>query len=497
MYWTIVSVDRIWKEYAELLPEAAFTLTNGTRKIKVSGWLPCHANNIQYEVKLRNEKRISAIVSVRKKGKKGYVSKPKRVDRKLYDALQAFSYRTPALWAAAIVYPLSKLCELCIRDLCLTLASRPRVVCTMGSQFALNKYMFDEDMAVVATNQILVTLGRTPIEDVATFKAQIQWQQRIRTDTGSFKPPPDGVENVQKYQSLWCSNEDIQAARTIADAFTPSTCTIVIGSPCESRVPRDAIVVVRNLEDAYRWKCHVSTGKLHMMRVPQVNTVQLGLGDITILESGRDVYVAWAHLWGVNDWCELIRFQPVSYTCIGRLDQYPAGRGQIFKNMCDHELFSRMQTRHYGTSHVVQIEDVTDIEAFVKDVVKKHGVVQCFADVPKDWQYIDTGRRTLGFPRRIRTIRPGVSTIEPPRIALYEEHHTKQAGFNASVKRVSTYDGLPVDAAIYLCKPETKAFDIHVARTHCRGTLYIVNCSTCLFSMQRRPPRRVTINPFI
>jgi hypothetical protein len=152
---------------------------------------------------------------------------------------------------------------------------------------------------------------------------------------------------------------------------------------------------------------------------------------------------------------------------------------------------------HHGASHVVMVDHAVDDE-WIQNIVSKHKVVQCFADEPDQWPHVDTGRRMLARPRRIRTLRSRKRNREETsgRFPLYEEKYARHPGYNASVLTVASYHGLPVDGAIYFCSPDTKSFDVHVARTHCRGTLYVVKCTTCLFALQRRPPRRIALNPF-
>ena len=91
--------------------------------------------------------------------------------------------------------------------------------------------------------------------------------------------------------------------------------------------------VVRSLEDAYKWKCFVDGGQLHILNLPNIQRAHLdermdtlcdlGVGDLNVLQPNQDIFVAWSHLWGVEQWSELIDRTPTSITCIGRLDQYP------------------------------------------------------------------------------------------------------------------------------------------------------------------------------
>ena len=152
--------------------------------------------------------------------------------------------------------------------------------------------------------------------------------------------------------------------------------------------------------------------------------------------------------------------------------------------------FDHIQSFHAATDNVIEIDSVQNKKDFINKIQQKYKVVQCFADFPIE--NIDCGRRKFTNPFRIRTIKSDNTLYEEQRI-----HLPDKAGENASVQNIRYYQGLKVAAGIYFCSEKTTPFQIRVARTHCRDALYIVGCKTCLFSMQKQAPLKITINPFI
>lgn len=512
MSWRIHEIHRLWdhvKDTHQILPSCSFTLVNGNgTKRRASGWLPCHFGNIEYNLTLGKTGRIVQILQVRKNGPKKNPKRNQRIENRThYDRINKNSYTSDGLWALSVAYPVWWLVKQNITEVAEELKQKPEAICLRDSSIFLPNLLFNEKKAIETVQRIHIQLGYPPIDQDAVSQ-RIAWQKCTRSNTGSMEKPGPHVTHIQKFQDLWASKKDILFIRNIAQTMTPSMCTIIQGSPCPSMIPNNATIVVRSLEDAYKWKCFVDGGKLHIVNMPNINrehlgesmkTVlkELGISDLKILEPNQDVFVAWSHLWGVEQWYALIDRSPTSMTCIGRLDQYPAGRGQIFRDMCQSKTFSTTMAYHHGSSDVVMIDHEVD-EQWIQGIVTKHKVVQCFADEPEKWSHVDTNRRMLTRPRRIRTLRSRKRDRDSKcnNFPLYEEKYARHSGYNASVLSVATYQGLPVDGVIFFCSSNTKSFDVHVARTHCRGTLYVVCCTTCLFALQRRPPRRLALNPF-
>lgn len=217
----------------------------------------------------------------------------------------------------------------------------------------------------------------------------------------------------------------------------------------------------------------------------------MGLPDIRLLPSGARVAIPWAHRWGIEQWLALAEKQPESLMCIGRLDQYAGGRGQIFRQMLDASY--PCQIGHHFKMNRVEMVTTDDVAAFVHQL--DYPTIQCFSEesIPQ----INTRRRWIHRPRRIRTLTKRTwAAAQPPRIALHEEPYTLQMGDNASVVRVSTVL-TPVDVGVYICTATTKSFDIHVARTLCRHKLFVVNCREPPFMWEVKAASRIAISPFI
>ena len=136
--------------------------------------------------------------------------------------------------------------------------------------------------------------------------------------------------------------------------------------------------------------------------------------------------------------------------------------------------FDHIQSFHSATDNVIEVATVPNKVEFVNKIQQKYKVVQCFADYPIE--NIDCGRRKFTNPFRIRTIKKNNMLYEEQRI-----HLPDKAGENVSVQNIRYYQGLKVSAGIFFCSEKTTPFQIHVARTHCKDALYIVECKTCLF----------------
>ena len=311
------------------------------------------------------------------------------------------------------------------------------------------------------------------------------WQHRTRYNTASWEKP--GVDSVEKYKGRWTDTNDIQIRQQLTQHFRPDNTNIIKGSPAASTIPEDAIVIVRNTEDAYKWKMRVRvvSNNIYTLKAWFDNDRYRNLigSPLSVCPSEQThVFVAYAHLWGQSDWQKLMNSNHTSYTLIGRLDQYPGGRGQTFRDMCESNTFDQKLYRHIGAEVVLeaQMDDISEI-------TKKHQVVQCFYNSGTP-PAIDTNRRQLTKPYRIRTLRETIGD----NFHYHEEAPQREKGTNASVINVRNFKGIPVQAGIYICSEDTTSFDIHVARTHCLQALYIIGDTPGMFAFERRPPARNT-----
>jgi len=480
MSWSIVQVLCLWENHPGKLPSGKFILTDGRTTKQANGWLPCHHRNISYDLEFKPNGDILNINNItRLKGKKKHKVLAKAfkysITREEYNVKADIAYRDQATWTIAVLYRQWRIMHMDIQRTFQIITNNPEQLYNRYSEVSRVELHYNKEKALKAVNKALSSWGDAPLKDLTGFNARMDWQIATKYNTASFKSPGKHIHNIQKYQELWTTQEEIDMARTIQKAIRTDNCDVHLGSPTFTM---DGIVVVKNEEDCYRIQCYVETDNIVIL-----NNKEISLNN-------EHVCIPWAHTWGIDDWLKLIEHQPKHYTCIGRLDQYARGRGQIFQNMIDAK-WNVNKTIHIKVP-IVEMTQVENVHAFLQTIQAK--VIQCFSH--EKWPNVDTGRRWLSNPRRIRTL-INREDVLPPRIPLVEEEFTLHTGNNASVLPVWSYEGLPVEVGVYLCGPKTKAFDVHVARTHCRYKMYVVNCTTSLFSWENKVPKRITINPFI
>ena len=489
MLWTchISRIDRIWEAYPNILPRCAFILTDGTLVKKISGWLPCHYKNVFYTLEI-NDKNIQRIVNitlgVKRKNDEVIRSAIQRFKKfkieyfQHYKSLALKAYKSKSLWVLSIVYPFWKI-KILDRDLTYaSLLTNLMQICDRESSLSNPKLWYNKILA----KDILIQIARIAEKEItwADFDIHMNIQEQLCIDTG-MKRPPLIRKNIQKYKGLWTTNAEISRTRLIAATFRPDNVQLQLGSPCPSHIPSDAICICVHDEDIFRWHCSVEWGTLYTVE----NCPRL---------KDKTVYIGFAHHWGVKHWAKLaLKLPKCSFVCIGRLDQYSRGRGQIFRDMYESVKFQYISVYHKATDNVEMVQ-TDDIPSFIQETQQKHSnwPIQCFANNPLNWKQIDLGR--VWHMGKIRTIRFGTKEHEN---TFYEDKCTHTHGKNASVLKIQKYQGLPVPFSVYICSEETTAFHIHVARTFTQHLLYVVNCSTCLFSFEKKAPSRITINPFI
>lgn len=525
MSWQIVRVLRLWQVYPHILPPGKFILVDADGKKKTcTGWLPCHHANVQYELAfkpngdiarvlwmnmLRNKKR-APVSAAGKQIDKGKLA-PMGYTKEEYFKQAEHAYRDQATWTVAVMYPHWRIYDMDIPRVFSALTHNPEAICKRYSPACIDALMYAPDKALAAVNKMLKTLSEPPHDDLNGFNARMKWQLDTRYSTATREQPPECVPDIQHYQNMWTTVDEIEHAKVLKDAFE-DIIEVWQGTPCQQAIG-DRLVVVATLEEAFALKCFVKTD-IYMMSLPfqEEDRKQMGLPGIRVLPKGARIAIPWAHRWGIDKWMALADFQPVSMMCIGRLDQYAVGRGQLFRQMLDaypskighHFKMNRVemvstddvaafvkQLDHHFKMNRVEMVSTDDVAAFVKQL--NYPVIQCFSE--ENIEGIDTGRRWLSRPRRIRTLTTR-SSVKPPRLALEEEAFTLQVGENASVVNVRSVL-TPVDVGVYICQANTKPFDIHVARSLCRHKLFIVNCQNVPFMWEAKVPARTAISPFI
>lgn len=510
--WFIEKITRIHFPDEHLLPSCQFILTDGKTRKDVKGWLPCHHTNVAYELQLVSN-RIYAVIDMcidkKKKQKTKVVTEtarkiktqknfaPKLLTADTYKTKAMKAYTSMSLWVCSVVYSHWELRHMNIDKTFQELTRDIESLIQPDSIASRPKFIFQSTTRTKSLIKCaLRQMGELPYQDWEGFEARREWHLTMKTSTGMRSKPSEHIRCLERYQDLWTTSYLIEEAKQLKLHFRPDNVTLIQGSPTPSNIPADAHIVVKNVEDAYRWKCIVHHGNLHVLDQPHKmrRLIQLGVSDVKTLQQGLTLYMPWAHTWGQQEWIRLATFQPKHLTCIGRIDQWPAGRGQTFRDMLHSKKFD-VSTAIHTAVECVQMIETDDLKTFVAETRQKHSVVQCFTEQNGSaYSDIDCGRRFLKTPNRIRTLKPGMKD------ALHEElkiHFPDREDGNASVQNIRTYKSLVVPAGIYLCSEDTTPFDIHVARTFCRDILYVVNCTTCLFAMQKVAPLKCTINPFI
>jgi len=499
MSWRIFSIQKLWPSSRDdLLPTGEFTLYDKKLKVQVSGWLPCHHGDVGFTLQLSppNDKGICKIWNVialcvdKRRGRpilQQISKKMSKKKRELYQILAQKSRESLALWTLAVVYNIYNM-PLNINDSFSKVVSDATCLCRRGDPLCLKNTMYNREEAVKVINRALIQMGELPKSlEWTVLEHLIEWQCSTRYDTASKKQPTD-VAGVEKYQNKWADIHDINCSRQIATHLRPDNTTLMQGDPSQSKIPEDAIVLVRNTNDAYKWQSTVSKGQLCMMTANPKSYKALGVSNVRQLTMNNPhLFIAYAHLWSIEEIMDIFKWSNENYTFIGRLDQYPRGRGQLFRDMCDSNRFDCQLCVHAGAEALYFLETMPEIEP----LLKQYGVIQCFSNSDVS---IQLNRLQLTKPYRIRTVRP---QNEDARTLLFEEHTTVEKKKDSSVVNIRSFHDVRPMAGIIVCSEKTTSFDIHAARTQCKDALYVVGTPPPMFSFKRRPPKRNTINPFI
>lgn len=500
--WGIYSIHKLYdNRRPELLAPGFFTLYRKKEKVKVTGWLPTHHSNVDFHLELSepNDKKVCKILNILqiKNNPKKKIQAYLRYAGKLtknkdkYIKMAEDARNSMALWTLAVLYTYYNL-PLDINGRFLSLVEDFTKICRRGFAEALPALIYNYDKSVEIINRGLLQMGELPKAQSWTHLKQLhEWQKATKWSPASWKEPK-GLYGVQKYNGKWIDSIDIDKYKELTSSITPDNTTVIIGTPNNSETPlKDAKIVVRNEEDAYKWKMNNTHTTVYILKnwpldpkKRELRQKKLGVWPLKELEKDQDdVVVAYAHLWGQEDWLKLLRTNPKKFTLIGRLDQYPCGRGQIFRDVCESKKFQTILTRHHG-AEVIK----TATEDDLKSIKQRHGTVQCFYNGKEKLKF-DLGRIQLKDPRRIRTIR----AQQKSSYLLYEEESTSGTFKNLSVISARHFQGVKPHAGVYICSEEDSPFDLHVARTQCKDVLYIIGEPISMFSLIRRPPSRNTI----
>ena len=511
MSWSVDVVQKLSYTHSYLLPTGDFLLRKGKERLKVTGWLPCHHSNVEYELELKpahgDRSRIVNVTHMKTTGKikrdvlkvvARRIRSSKKFSPHYYTAEKYIqqaneAYESVALRVCTVLYSYWELKKMDVQETFSCIQHNIEHLMYPSTKVFRRRFLKEPRKTI---QKVTALMGETPFSDWEGLEARVQWH--TQTNTASRERLSEHIPEIQHYQGLWTTKSQIREAQQFAKWLRPDNISLMCGSATPSTIPEDAIIVVRNYEDAYKWKCDVDWGTICILRpipsISQERLVELGVSDVQQLEYKQNIIVPWSHYWSYDDWHALRAFEPTHITAIGREDQWPIGRGQLFRDMLSSQRFDVTKCYHAATDCVEMVQ-TDDINRFVAQIHRQHRIVQCFSDIK--WPDVDCKRCKLMQPFRIRTIRDDSQTDH---ITLYEEkriYPPDRILANASVIPIRYYQGLRVPTGIYICDENTTAFDVHVARSYCRDKLYVVNCKTCLFSLQKQAPKRITINPFI
>tara|TARA_B110000208_G_scaffold156379_1_gene189695 strand:- start:155 stop:1705 length:1551 start_codon:yes stop_codon:yes gene_type:complete len=490
-------------KYNELLPYCEFVLSRKSSKITVIGFLPCHHSNIGYELAIENNK-IKYIISIKTiKGKASVLPDLRSYLYPNYELIANEALHWVGLLVCSVIYTSWDLKEMDIR-------TQFKMLCVDIERSAIRGFphachLYNVERAIECIENALIIMMELPYNKMDAFRARMKWQATTQYDTATKKKPKRGgmfsdIDHVKliEHNDVFCTKASVRVVQKLAAVFTPTTTVLVQGSLQDIT----GNIVVLNVEDAYRVRCQTGTACNIYMMIPHEfkpdKCRNLGITNIEQLPHKLDhLNVAFAHLWGVEEWTQLISFEALSYTIIGRLDQYPGGRGQFFRDMLESNRFPVSNSKHHGTDNIVTLSS-DDIVTTVAEICRKHDTVQCF-NTDNVSLGIDCGRRQLKNPYRIRSLRDrnDAPNIRLPKMPLYEEtyNYQKQLCLNASEINIRRFQGVPVHVGVLICSENTTAFDIGLAKSHCRQALYLINgCN--YFSMVTKPRSRCTVNPF-
>ena len=277
----IDSFKSVWfNEHTALLPRVAVNVSDGQTSLLLTGWLPFHHRSVTYVLRIttprQGKARILEVVSVTRKDLKDSSSIPstftkmKRVARlsefayKEYIARTKAAYASGPLWRLCTLYSYWRLKDMDLMAADAAIAARLLTLCDRESLWCHRDVMYHTGRA-----RRLLQKGAAVYNmpfDVQAFDTLMDWQRATMTDTAVRVRPEHSPEGLQCYQGKWTSSAEIARAKTIGQAFAHANA--LLGSPCPSNIPEDAIVWVRCLEDAYRWKCWVDWGRLCLLELP-------------------------------------------------------------------------------------------------------------------------------------------------------------------------------------------------------------------------------------
>ena len=311
MYWRILSIKHLWpSKRDDILPGGEFVIYHKKKKQTVSGWLPSHHPDVLYGLTISNTGNriveIHHIETTKKKGKpilEQYIKKLNKKKAENYLKLANYSRESMALWTVSVMYSPNRI-PFDIEKTFIKLTQDMTHICNRAETICRKELIYNYEESKNIINRGLIQLGETPNSDTWQYlKELIEWQANTRWDTATFKCP--NINHIEKYKGKWADRYDIEMSRKLSRLFKPVNTKTMQGSPCSSKIPKDACIIFRNVEDVYKWKCRVDHGNLYLFQkiYPEEKYKMLGIPDCqTLPQKIKHLFVAYSHLWSMEEW---------------------------------------------------------------------------------------------------------------------------------------------------------------------------------------------------
>ena len=184
------------------------------------------------------------------------------ITRDEYNIKADIAYRDQATWTIALLYRQWRIMHMDIQQTFQIITNDPEQLYNRYSEVSRVELHHSKEKALEAVNRALSSWGDAPLKDLTGFNARMDWQIATKYNTASLKSPGKHIHNLQKYQELWTTQEEIDMAKTIRKAIRKDNCDVHLGSPTFAV---DSIIVVKSEEDYYRIQCYIETDNIVIM----------------------------------------------------------------------------------------------------------------------------------------------------------------------------------------------------------------------------------------
>ena len=325
--WFIKKINRLYFPEKHILPCGEFILHDeNDMERSCKGWLPCHHTNVGYDLEIKGS-RIFRVIDLyldktKKKQKTKFISQMARRLKSVngfenYKDMAMKAVHYVALWTCCTLYSHWELRKMNIEHIFNLLVKDIESLIEPDSEASRTKFLFQPlQQTKILIQRALRQMGELPYKDWAGFEERRKWHIRMHADTGSVKKPGPHIRRLERYKNLWTTTYLIEEARSLNEHFRPDNVTLIEGSPCQNIIPNNAGIVVRTLEDAYKWKCEVTNTNIYILELAfnRDRLIELGVGDIAVLPKGLCLYMPWAHTWSQGEFIKLAEFEPQHVT---------------------------------------------------------------------------------------------------------------------------------------------------------------------------------------